>query len=686
MMNGMTRKLRQQLERTSTGQGKALVRANRSGSVASWDQPGLTAAQRLGKIDLALKDAIAAGRPIKLVQNLYAIYQVFSRAVGGEPATLATLYAQAGRPYQPTRDPFTNAPVSSAPSVKPTLTRGMSGSDVVLLQRFLQGAGQPWVTADGDFGEQTEGAVQQFQMERGLSVTGVVDGVTWRALEARTGTGRMFFLTATGQSASEVQALYQAWYDAVRTSQPAAEIARLRGLYDAADAAHRAASGTGPDPQRDPVGARRHAAGLGRDPFRSGIPTNRRDPYRAQIPGSGLPGGTHAPIEPAKTPPAAPFQPPLQPPLQPDDGALAYCPRESCRFISLDLQSVRMIDPRVGSFHITSRAPDGREVDQLAYTRLADGREGWVVWSEVELVGGGTRPTQARGPLQPGGLTGQFSTPGYVPDLRREAERQQRVNEIGLGAAKVLQLYNDWYNAIELKASGAELAAKRAVYEKAYREFYGAAAPLSGPPLLAPLRARCTLPTCRVLSADLRQQGFIPQGTTFAIAATAPNGQTVTTGEADPEQRRNYGYVTFANGFEGWIHPDAAEIISANATGTGWWQAATGQTSGVVPEDFANAQEQEAWRLYENARATGQPVTIQKNLYDQAVALRSRYGRPGMAGPPGFSPAAPRNEPPALGRVRRMAKVKQARGPLLPGALTGTGSWGGMTRKFRQRL
>ncbi len=57
------------------------------------------------------------------------------------------------------------------------LKRGSRGTAVVALQRALK------VTADGDFGPQTETAVRAAQSRAALSVNGVVGVVTWRAIE-----------------------------------------------------------------------------------------------------------------------------------------------------------------------------------------------------------------------------------------------------------------------------------------------------------------------------------------------------------------------------------------------------------------------------------------------------------------------------------------------------------------------
>lgn len=66
-----------------------------------------------------------------------------------------------------------------------TLKKGMSGSDVVYMQRTLQKLGYElgkW-GADAQFGNDTEKALKQFQSEKGLVVDGICGTKTWLMLE-----------------------------------------------------------------------------------------------------------------------------------------------------------------------------------------------------------------------------------------------------------------------------------------------------------------------------------------------------------------------------------------------------------------------------------------------------------------------------------------------------------------------
>ena len=68
----------------------------------------------------------------------------------------------------------------------PTLKRGDKGEYVTLLQTKLLNLKYPLPKfgADGDFGKETESAVRQFQMDRGLTADGVVGSKTWKELDS----------------------------------------------------------------------------------------------------------------------------------------------------------------------------------------------------------------------------------------------------------------------------------------------------------------------------------------------------------------------------------------------------------------------------------------------------------------------------------------------------------------------
>jgi peptidoglycan hydrolase-like protein with peptidoglycan-binding domain len=70
-------------------------------------------------------------------------------------------------------------------SVEPELRKGIrNDTDVEQLQQLLRVFVDPSLAIDGDFGDNTETAVIEFQTTRGLPTTGVVDQPTWRELLA----------------------------------------------------------------------------------------------------------------------------------------------------------------------------------------------------------------------------------------------------------------------------------------------------------------------------------------------------------------------------------------------------------------------------------------------------------------------------------------------------------------------
>lgn len=70
----------------------------------------------------------------------------------------------------------------------PVLQKGSQGSDVVDLQNELIDAGYK-VLADGDFGENTDEAVRDFQSRHGLDADGIVGARTWAMLVLRSSNG-----------------------------------------------------------------------------------------------------------------------------------------------------------------------------------------------------------------------------------------------------------------------------------------------------------------------------------------------------------------------------------------------------------------------------------------------------------------------------------------------------------------
>ena len=75
------------------------------------------------------------------------------------------------------------------------MRKGDQGDGVKQIQQALKAAGYK-VTVDGDFGNQTDAAVRQFQKKNNLKVDGIVGKVTWGKLSAA-GSGSSSATTTT---------------------------------------------------------------------------------------------------------------------------------------------------------------------------------------------------------------------------------------------------------------------------------------------------------------------------------------------------------------------------------------------------------------------------------------------------------------------------------------------------------
>lgn len=98
------------------------------------------------------------------------------------PLTVAALKSSSavrGGSSNPANQSSNNA---SAGSTARELRRGMTGSDVQLLQSALDSLGFATGGADGDFGAKTEAAVKAFQTAKGLLADGIVGPITLAAL------------------------------------------------------------------------------------------------------------------------------------------------------------------------------------------------------------------------------------------------------------------------------------------------------------------------------------------------------------------------------------------------------------------------------------------------------------------------------------------------------------------------
>jgi hypothetical protein len=119
--------------------------------------------------------------PAQLVQ-----FRQLSRPYGATLVSWWDWQSASPRDWQAIAQPFSDPPGFTAQSGFPTLSivsaGGIWAGDLVVwAQEHLLEAGLA-VQIDGDFGADTQAAVEQFQAARGLPPSGIVDRATWQAL------------------------------------------------------------------------------------------------------------------------------------------------------------------------------------------------------------------------------------------------------------------------------------------------------------------------------------------------------------------------------------------------------------------------------------------------------------------------------------------------------------------------
>jgi hypothetical protein len=128
------------------------------------------------------------GRPIA------PLGQSYDKPPAGEIARFRSLWAAWGAPgisywsWQSTADgtwPHLGGPLADSEPVEdpgwPLLARKARGDEVIWLQQHLASVDAS-VVIDGDFGTQTETALESFQTAHGIPATGTTDAATWQAL------------------------------------------------------------------------------------------------------------------------------------------------------------------------------------------------------------------------------------------------------------------------------------------------------------------------------------------------------------------------------------------------------------------------------------------------------------------------------------------------------------------------
>ncbi len=198
-------------KRTSWWTGKAVTTADPGPAVPAKPSPSAPPAAPSGVYSVLVQGS--TGAEVALAQKVIGVPAdgIFGpmtlaalkkwQAANGVPVTgkldaatwakmvaLGKVPARGGSTTPATSKPTTSKPAPSTPAatsplakyVDTTLKRGSTGPAVVALQKALA------VTADGQFGPQTDGAVRAFQSRKKLTVNGIVARSTWQALMGQT--------------------------------------------------------------------------------------------------------------------------------------------------------------------------------------------------------------------------------------------------------------------------------------------------------------------------------------------------------------------------------------------------------------------------------------------------------------------------------------------------------------------
>lgn len=180
------------------------------------------------------------------------------------------------------------------------------------------------------------------------------------------------YAPSTGQqqpatTKGDVERAWLNWYASLsRRGASGAEIAQFRQQYDATYRAFYGAEAPPSGPPNPPAAV----------PPPAPAPTDRRERRRGRRMQPPQPAPAPAPVQQSQTP-------------------MAACRESFCRFISSDLQSVRLI-PQGTAFRVYDRAPDGRTgppidpqnpgAGRLVYAVLESGVEGWVHPNEIRTL------------------------------------------------------------------------------------------------------------------------------------------------------------------------------------------------------------------------------------------------------------------------------------------------------------
>lgn len=117
--------------------------------------------------------------------------------------------------------------LADRPEPKRSLTAGMEGHDVALLQAALRRLGLPVGTIDGVFGDKTTAAAKSFSERVGLAFSGSVDAPLWASLMKAAVDEHAKALAVRAGAHEQLAAIH---HDAAEAAQQVARDKRTQGL------------------------------------------------------------------------------------------------------------------------------------------------------------------------------------------------------------------------------------------------------------------------------------------------------------------------------------------------------------------------------------------------------------------------------------------------------------------------
>lgn len=165
----------------SSGMSGADVAGWQSFLRVAWGQTSLAIDGTYGPATVAA--TMAFQKEKKLTQDGKVGPKTLAAAIAHVLPAAAAKPAAVPAPAAAAKPAAAPAPAATVPTAPRALKRGLSGDDVKAWQTFLRSQGSAYsvVTADGQFGAQTEESTKGWQRSKGLAVDGVVGPETLRA-------------------------------------------------------------------------------------------------------------------------------------------------------------------------------------------------------------------------------------------------------------------------------------------------------------------------------------------------------------------------------------------------------------------------------------------------------------------------------------------------------------------------